>query len=127
MQEVLDREVRQKKEGLERFESRIVKHGEKLTLKELKGLNTVYKKNYTKQILKENDQAMQYVKNVNDVVMDDETKVADLIWGIEDTETVWKDAEQAINTAVKTNAITNGITKKTYTKFQELNILDMVN
>lgn len=55
------------------------------------------------------------MKNVNEHVEEEETKVADMIWGIEDTENTWKDAKHAIDKAVFNNAEKNGVTKKVYT------------
>lgn len=47
-------------------------------------LNTLHKKDYVKQILKEDDQGMEYLKVVEQKVLEKNNEISQLIWDITD-------------------------------------------
>lgn len=92
--------------------------GNKLSYQQIRELNTLRKKDYIAQILKEDDEGRQYIKNIESKVIDKHDEVTKLIWEIEDLNSDWKNAVDSINAAIKKRAIEIGIDKDAMKKFK---------
>jgi hypothetical protein len=90
-------------------------------------LNSLHKSDYVKQILKEDDQGMEYLKQVDKKVLEKNNEISELIWEITDLQDTWDTAIDDINKVIKERAIKNGISKEHHKKFKfkEFNIKDM--
>ena len=93
----------------------------------MKKLNSVYKKEYAKVILGENEDVQALAQYQKDKVEDKIDGVEDLIMGIEDIHDEWDHAEKQINVALAKKAEEVGITQKLLHKkqyFEEFKIQD---
>ena len=82
---------------LKNFKDGIIPEEGKLTMKELQKLNTVYNKEYIRQIFAEHEEANAYVNVVLTKVMEKETEIIEIIWGIEDINNTWHEEDDAIS------------------------------
>ena len=76
-------------EARKNFQEHIAK-GNKLTYEQIKMLNTLHKGDYVKQILKEDDQGMEYLKAVDKKVLEKNNEISQLMWDITDIQDTWE-------------------------------------
>ena len=80
-------------------------------------MNSVKKKKYQKQIIKEDAQVSVYVDKVFKNVEVKHDEVANLIYDLGDVVDTWDTALNDINDAIKNRAIEIGVTKGEMDKF----------
>ena len=88
---------RQIEEKRAEFNKSIREVGGKLTLFDLKRLNSVYKKDYVKMVTEEDEKMKEHLSNVGNKNLDDQTELQEVIWGIQDTHDVWDTTVDDIN------------------------------
>ena len=101
--------------------------GGKLTYEQIRNLNSVYKEDYVKAMLKEDDAMAEYVKISQGTLLDAFDQVEQMIEGLQDVDDEWQNNVKEINKKIMDSAIKNGITKGNLGKFKfkEFNIADM--
>ena len=97
----------------------------KNNVKQIKELNSVYKDDYMKLMLSENNLTTKYLDNVKEQVQDAADQAGDLEMQIEDLNDNWNAEIQHINDKMKESAIKTGVIKnKQPYQFKEFNITD---
>ena len=81
----------------------------RLSMNQLQKLNSVWKKDYYKMVMEEDSQMNEYMKKTQLLIEENETEVADLVWGLEDTNNTWDNQIDAINLKLYQKAVEHGI------------------
>ena len=78
-------------------------------------------------VMEEDTQMNEYMKKTQLLIEENETEVADLVWGLEDTNNTWDNQIDAINLKLYQKAVEHGIQRDNVaTHFNEFNIIDMI-
>lgn len=103
-----------------------ISNGLRLNIEEINALNTPYKKDYVKLILKEDNSATDYISEKHQKVVNIHDNVNHSIYELEDQQDTWVQAKQRINDVIKKRAVEIGMVKELNFEFNEFNIQDMV-
>jgi len=60
-------------------------------------------------VMEEDSQMNEYMKKTQLLIEENETEVADLVWGLEDTNNTWDNQIDAINLKLYQKAVEHGI------------------
>ena len=81
-----------KQEELDEFNLKIRQDDGKLSLFDLKKLNSVYKKEYVSMVMHDDTALKEYLAQTHEKLDEEKNAIVDLEWGIEDTKDVWDQA-----------------------------------
>ena len=90
-------------------------------------MNTVWKKDYEKHIVKDSDYVQQYIKDTLNELDDVEMKVYKQGKGIEQAFDTWNEREKGINDAVVRRALDSGLPDEVIDKFMQYDVRDLYN
>ena len=126
LEERLNREYIQYDNNLRKFKSKVRKPDGKLTLSDIAKLDNVKRRYYIDQIMQEQESTNAYVQVVQNTVLDKETEVVELIWGINDMNSQWQQQSDAIMLKIADKIAQLGVNKNSYTtRFSLPDIYDM--
>ena len=87
----------------------------------------MFKKEYAKAIIRDDDHAADYIAKKWDEIGENHDEVNRMIYSMEDQQAEWTDGVEAINTAAVNKIIKHGLDRKKYDffGFDEFDIQDM--
>lgn len=104
--------LREEAKKFEDFKAKVKGDDSGLTLLDLKNMNSVYKREYVKIIMADEEVTRVVLSNMDHKADEMLDECVDLEHGIEDTKDVWDKSVNAINHAINEAAIKNGIKEK---------------
>ena len=103
---------REEAKKFEEFKAKVKGDDSGLTLLDLKNMNSVYKREYIKIIMADEEVTRLVVSNMDHKADEMLDECVDLEHGIEDTKDIWDNSVNRINNAINDAAIKNGIREK---------------
>ena len=94
-----------------------LEEGKRLSFLEIRRLNTVFKKEYVKAIVKDDDRATEYITIKQSEIADKHDKVNHAIYALEDIQEDWDEGVDLIDQAVSRKMVETGIDKSKFKKF----------
>lgn len=91
-----------------------LEEGKRLSFLEIRRLNTVFKKEYVKAIVKDDDRATEYITVKQNQIADKHDKVNHAIYALEDIQEDWDEGVDAIDQAVSRKMVETGIDKSKF-------------
>lgn len=91
-----------------------LEEGKRLSFLEIRRLNTVFKKEYIKAIVKDDDHATEYITIKQNQIADKHDKVNHAIYALEDIQEDWDEGVDAIDQAVSRKMVETGIDKSKF-------------
>ena len=97
-------------------------HKQKMSVNQLKRLNTIQKQDYINIIYKETNGLQEYLDSVDNKIDHKQHETQDLIWELEDFQGLWKKQHQEINARLQHKIHKDGVSNKCIRNFIGYNI-----